>query len=233
MCIFKNDWCPLQAYGIHMEYYISAFLVSSLFEQNRIDMWGEMNYSFIFFLLINLFLSCDSWRSIIPAPKLVKGFQMKWRSFERIRLSTYQMDLRTKIRPSSKLFANGGKPAPLFSEGLSPLAVDSQPLQGKHFFSSKSFDDLSLEPKLQHILESHQIVRPSRIQALAFQPIYDGHHVLMGDQTGSGKTLAYLLPILQKVFFSSTGSYNFPVLSGVRPREPVIVIMTPTTELAQ
>ncbi len=109
--------------------------------------------------------------------------------------------------------------------------VDSSTtLQKQYFFSQKSFIDLGLNPKLRHILNCNNIENPSRIQALTFQPIIQGRHVIIGDQTGSGKTLGYLLPILQRLFFTKNESY--PVLSQVNERQPVVVILTPTTELA-
>ncbi len=108
--------------------------------------------------------------------------------------------------------------------------VDGTTLQKQYFFSQKSFIDLGLNPKLRHILNCNNIENPSRIQALTFQPIIQGRHVIIGDQTGSGKTLGYLLPILQRLFFTKNESY--PVLSQVNERQPVVVILTPTTELA-
>lgn len=108
--------------------------------------------------------------------------------------------------------------------------VDGTNLQKQYFFSQKSFIDLGLNPKLRHILNCNNIENPSRIQALTFQPIIQGRHVIIGDQTGSGKTLGYLLPILQRLFFTKNESY--PVLSQVNERRPVVVILTPTTELA-
>lgn len=97
------------------------------------------------------------------------------------------------------------------------------------FFSQKSLGNIGLTTKLISMLETMQITRPSKIQALSFDTIKSGKHVILGDQTGSGKTLAYLLPILQRM----AEGFDSGKLLRSPERAPYIVIMTPTTELAE
>jgi hypothetical protein len=54
------------------------------------------------------------------------------------------------------------------------------------------------------------------------------HNNTSTDQTGSGKTLAYLTPILQRMTEATTGKGGVPV----KARSPIVVIITPTMELA-
>lgn len=97
-----------------------------------------------------------------------------------------------------------------------------------YFYSQKTLESIGLNSKMVSILNSMQITRPSKVQALSFTSITSGVHAVLGDQTGSGKTLAYLLPIIQKMDEDlMTGK-----LSRSPERSPYIVIMTPTQELA-
>jgi superfamily II DNA/RNA helicase len=107
-----------------------------------------------------------------------------------------------------------------------------------HFYSKKTFSELGVHPKLQRILESTEIVTPSKVQALSFQRVLSGRPVIIGDQTGSGKTLAYLLPILQRCLMAqrtdaTDGDSDASSAAVACSRAPLVVIMTPTTELAQ
>lgn len=96
------------------------------------------------------------------------------------------------------------------------------------FFSQKSFASIGVNPKMEKVLSSIQITRPSKIQAIAFPSVYQGKHCIIGDQTGSGKTLAYMLPVVQRM----DELYANGTLRRPRERSPYIVVLTPTTELA-
>uniref|UniRef100_A0A383WC63 RNA helicase n=1 Tax=Tetradesmus obliquus TaxID=3088 RepID=A0A383WC63_TETOB len=100
------------------------------------------------------------------------------------------------------------------------------------FFSSKSWEDLRASPELIEALKTIGVTKPSHIQAEAFQTLSSkskAKHVALADQAGSGKTLAYLLPLLQQLK-RKEGAAGGPV---TQPNSPSLIIMAPTTELAQ
>lgn len=96
------------------------------------------------------------------------------------------------------------------------------------FFSKKSFEDIGVSKSMTGVLNSLSLERPSKIQALSFDTIFQGKHCILADQTGSGKTLAYLLPVLQRVLTLIRNG----TVPHVPPRMPYVVVITPTTELA-
>jgi ATP-dependent RNA helicase DDX18/HAS1 len=79
------------------------------------------------------------------------------------------------------------------------------------------------------VLESMNLERPSKVQALSFLDILSGKHTILADQTGSGKTLGYLLPTLQRMI---TLRKQGVIANTAQSRSPLIVVVTPTTELA-
>lgn len=95
------------------------------------------------------------------------------------------------------------------------------------FFSQKSFQAIGMSDNMINVVNYMKISRPSKIQAIAFAPVYAGKHSIIGDQTGSGKTLSYLLPLLQRMTEDMASSK----LGKPQMRAPYIVVMTPTTEL--
>ena len=97
-----------------------------------------------------------------------------------------------------------------------------------NFLSKKNFADVGMSETIQSVTKSLNLERPSKIQALSYRPLMEGKTCIVADQTGSGKTLAYLLPVLQRIFDSTTRA-----AIGLAPsRSPYILIVTPTTELA-
>jgi len=78
------------------------------------------------------------------------------------------------------------------------------------------------------VLDSLSMSQPSKIQANAFPTLYAGTTSIVADQTGSGKTVAYLLPIIQRV----TEHIRKGEIEPVESRAPLVLIVTPTTELA-
>lgn len=97
-----------------------------------------------------------------------------------------------------------------------------------YFYSKKQFSDIGLTNTMGSVLNFLRIEQPSKIQALSYQTVLSGQHSIIADQTGSGKTLSYLLPTLQRMIELTRNGTIGPVQS----RAPYILIITPTTELA-
>ncbi|KAG5193119.1 P-loop containing nucleoside triphosphate hydrolase protein [Tribonema minus] len=74
------------------------------------------------------------------------------------------------------------------------------------------------------------MTRPSKIQAAAYRSVLEGHHCVIAEQTGSGKTLAYLLPLFQRWVLSAQ---LFLAAGRAQPGRPRVLILSPTSELAQ
>lgn len=99
-----------------------------------------------------------------------------------------------------------------------------------HFFSKKDLRDPSFvgSKLFDSLCNGAGIVKPSRIQALAWPVLLQGKAAIVADQTGSGKTLAYLIPLLQRALSSIARDGK-----GGRPNgAPRILILAPTAELA-
>ena len=108
--------------------------------------------------------------------------------------------------------------------------MEQQEALSTFFFSQKLFSDVGMnEEMMKGVLRDLNIERPSKIQALCYNEILQGTTCIVADQTGSGKTLTYLLPLLQRVV-ELTRKKDIP--EGVS-RAPYIVVVTPTTELAE
>lgn len=63
--------------------------------------------------------------------------------------------------------------------------------------------------------------RPTKIQAISFDPLVNGKDVIIADQTGSGKTLCYMLPLMQRLRENDA-----------RQENPRVIVVAPTSELA-
>lgn len=100
--------------------------------------------------------------------------------------------------------------------------------KSSYFYSKKDFTAIGLKDMMNAVLNSLNLDKPSKIQALAFNDIYLGSNCILADQTGSGKTLAYLLPVLQRLLELQRNK----TISAPEERAPYIVVITPTTELA-
>ncbi|KAJ4962324.1 hypothetical protein NE237_022263 [Protea cynaroides] len=87
----------------------------------------------------------------------------------------------------------------------------------------KTFEELSLDPRLIRALTKKGITKPTPIQQVAIPLILEGKDVVARAKTGSGKTFAYLLPLLQKIF-SDVGSPK---------TAPCALVLVPTRELCQ
>ncbi|KAA3474063.1 DEAD-box ATP-dependent RNA helicase 16 [Gossypium australe] len=70
----------------------------------------------------------------------------------------------------------------------------------------KTFEDLGLDHRLLRALIKKGVGKPFPIQRVAIPLILQGKDVVAQARTGTGKTFAYLLPLLQKLFPSDSGS---------------------------
>jgi ATP-dependent RNA helicase RhlE len=100
-------------------------------------------------------------------------------------------------------------------------------LRSGAFMSSKEqgsiqmqFTDFKASAPLERALVDLEFEAPTTIQAEAIPPAMAGSDVLGTAQTGTGKTLAYLLPALDRL------------LRGKQIRDPRLVVLAPTRELA-
>ncbi len=85
------------------------------------------------------------------------------------------------------------------------------------------FTDLNLDKRLLATIEHLGFEKPTDIQQQAIPAAMSGHDLIASSKTGSGKTLAFLLPAMQRLM-------NNRALSK---RDPRVVILTPTRELAK
>ncbi|CAN6290952.1 unnamed protein product [Urochloa humidicola] len=95
------------------------------------------------------------------------------------------------------------------------------------FFSRRSFKEIGCSDEILSALKNFDFPRPSHIQALAYGPILEGRSCVIADQSGSGKTLAYLCPIVQNL-----RKEEVQELHKSSPRNPRVIVLTPTAELA-
>jgi superfamily II DNA/RNA helicase len=85
------------------------------------------------------------------------------------------------------------------------------------------FTDLNLDKRLLATIEHLGFEKPTEIQQQAIPAAMSGHDLIASSKTGSGKTLAFLIPAMQRLL-------NNRALSK---RDPRVVILTPTRELAK
>ena len=101
--------------------------------------------------------------------------------------------------------------------------------QPSFFFSKKAFGAIGMKESMSGVVNSLNLNRPSKIQALSYNEILSGKTCILADQTGSGKTLAYLLPVIQRMIESKKNG----TLGATVSKSPYILIIAPTTELAR
>jgi ATP-dependent RNA helicase RhlE len=82
------------------------------------------------------------------------------------------------------------------------------------------FTDFNLSAPLARAIAELQFEAPTPIQTQAIPPAMEGRDVLGTAQTGTGKTVAFLLPALERL------------LKGTARRDPRLVVLAPTRELA-
>ncbi|GAA0583946.1 DEAD/DEAH box helicase [Halomonas salifodinae] len=84
---------------------------------------------------------------------------------------------------------------------------------------SSSFAELELLPAVLSAIESQGYTEPSPIQAQTIPALLEGRDLLGQAQTGTGKTAAFALPLLSRLELTR--------------REPQVLVLAPTRELAQ
>lgn len=104
-------------------------------------------------------------------------------------------------------------------------ALSLTPTQ-QRLLSRKDWESVGAQADTIEAAASCGFERPTKIQAMAFQSVARGEHVMIADQTGSGKTLAYLLPLVQRLR-AEDGARERRELPSARA-----VVMAPTAELA-
>lgn len=85
------------------------------------------------------------------------------------------------------------------------------------------FSDFGLDPRLMSTIEHLGFTEPTEIQQYAIPAAMKGHDLIASSKTGSGKTLAFLLPAMQRLAKNR----------ALSKRDPRVVILTPTRELAK
>ena len=81
------------------------------------------------------------------------------------------------------------------------------------------FKDYFIRDELLKALDEKKFTEPTPVQHKVLAVKYFNQDMIVRAKTGSGKTLAFLLPLLQDV--------------KIKEREPEILILAPTRELAQ
>ncbi|GAA0879608.1 DEAD/DEAH box helicase [Algoriphagus jejuensis] len=79
-----------------------------------------------------------------------------------------------------------------------------------------SFTAFNFEPSLQEGLDAMGFDRPTPIQEMAIPVILEGRDLIACAQTGTGKTAAFVLPILNKISKSGSGTLNTLILAPTR-----------------
>mmetsp|Transcript_18152 Transcript_18152/g.31031 ORF Transcript_18152/g.31031 Transcript_18152/m.31031 type:complete len:187 (+) Transcript_18152:183-743(+) len=83
----------------------------------------------------------------------------------------------------------------------------------------ESFDQLNLREELLRGVYAYGFDRPSAVQKRAILPIVKGRDIIVQSQSGTGKTCVFSLGALQAVDLAN--------------REPQVLILSPTRELAE
>ncbi|XP_074583609.1 DEAD-box ATP-dependent RNA helicase 50-like [Curcuma longa] len=128
--------------------------------------------------------------------------------------------------PVSSFKGWGGTTTLLASTG-SQLKHQKKKAADSGFFSRKSFIDIGCTDDMVEALRGLRYLRPSHIQAIAYEPILGGKSCIIADQSGSGKTLAYLAPTIQCL-----RQEELQGLAKSSSKSPRVIILVPTAELA-
>ena len=91
-----------------------------------------------------------------------------------------------------------------------------------------SFSSLGLSQALVNAVEAAGYTSPSPVQLLAIPPALQGRDLMVAAQTGTGKTGGFALPILERLFPNGKPDRE----NRHRPRQPRVLVLTPTRELA-
>jgi ATP-dependent RNA helicase RhlE len=83
-----------------------------------------------------------------------------------------------------------------------------------------NFQEFGLSEPLMRAVEKHGFEKPLPVQEEAIPAVLQGRDVIGTAQTGTGKTVAFLLPSMERI------------LQGAQPKNPRVVVLAPTRELA-
>jgi len=78
-----------------------------------------------------------------------------------------------------------------------------------------TFDDMTLDPRIHHVLRENDFTKPTPVQEQAIPVILEGRDVIAIAQTGTGKTLSYVLP-------------GFTRLAEGKIERNMMLVLTPT-----
>ena len=105
---------------------------------------------------------------------------------------------------------------------LGILNPDSPEFSPPTTLTAMSFTSLGLAPSLLKALQAAGLTEPTPIQSETIPAVIGKRDVLGIAKTGSGKTVSYVLPIL----------HNLHTTAASRYREPSVLVLVPTRELA-
>ncbi len=91
-----------------------------------------------------------------------------------------------------------------------------------------SFASLGLSEALVRAIEAAGYTQPTPVQQRAIPAVLQGRDLMVAAQTGTGKTGGFALPILERLF--PDGHPDKSQRHG--PRQPRVLVLTPTRELA-
>ncbi|UVE18137.1 DEAD/DEAH box helicase [Pseudomonas sp. LS44] len=91
-----------------------------------------------------------------------------------------------------------------------------------------SFASLGLSEALVGAVHAAGYTQPTPVQQRAIPAVLQGRDLMVAAQTGTGKTGGFALPILERLF--PAGHPDKPHRHG--PRQPRVLVLTPTRELA-
>jgi ATP-dependent RNA helicase RhlE len=91
-----------------------------------------------------------------------------------------------------------------------------------------SFSALGLSQTLVNAVEAAGYTSPTPVQLQAIPPAVQGRDLMVAAQTGTGKTGGFALPILERLFPNGKPDRE----QRHRPRQPRVLVLTPTRELA-
>lgn len=91
-----------------------------------------------------------------------------------------------------------------------------------------SFSSLGLSQTLVNAVEAAGYTTPTPVQLQAIPAAVQGRDLMVAAQTGTGKTGGFALPILERLFPNGKPDRE----NRHRPRQPRVLVLTPTRELA-
>ena len=103
---------------------------------------------------------------------------------------------------------------------------DNDTNSGNELFG-ESIENLNIHSRLKESLGMQGFKRLTKIQEIAYKPVYEDGDVLIKSATGSGKTIAYVLPLVQRIL-DWTAENRIDRSYGT-----LGIVLVPTRELAE